>query len=393
MSSNSTNHIPSASEKEILRKAGFGLKKIRLENCDDEETVIEKIMCSDVNDENEVVGFPQLREAGGIELMRTAQKCRDLRVIGCKWTSKELKCNIGSQARIYIRPVQKSLPLQPITSDESLEEGQCLSTCKNCNEKIRMRQLRQHVESCTNTEMIVSEQYPTTEEFTEAQYIPLGQLQTLSDTSEQFSALDTGSDIPHTITTDQLQTLSDTSEQFSALATGSNIPHTIITDQLQTPNVTTKFSSYPTGSDIRHTIATDQLLPSQSETIDQSGLPALSLTTYNTEQLLLPINDDSELPVEPKHSVKEIVQKVVNFCQEKDILNPVEILKRKKQNDLEIIDNNSVTVGDTNYIIVDREDILQTGFEELENKTEMELRNTLEGQFYAEVSLLDDLID
>ena len=96
--------------------------------------------------------------------------------------------------------------------------------------------------------------------------------------------------------------------------------------------------------------------------------------------------------------MKEIVQKVVNFCQEKDILNPVEILKKKQNDvvtgrDLEIIDVNSVTVGDTNYIIVDREDILQTGFEELENKTEMELRNTLEGQFYAEVSLLDDLID
>ena len=77
--------------------------------------------------------------------------------------------------------------------------------------------------------------------------------------------------------------------------------------------------------------------------------------------------------------MKEIVQKVVNFCREKDILNPVEILKKMQNDvvtgrDLDIIDVNSFIVGDTNYIIVDREDILQTGFEELENKTEMELR-------------------
>ena len=61
---------------------------------------MEKLMSGDLNEDNEIIGFPQLKESGGIELLRTAQNCRDLKLIGCRWNSKELKLNVGSQAKI-----------------------------------------------------------------------------------------------------------------------------------------------------------------------------------------------------------------------------------------------------------------------------------------------------
>ena len=55
---------------------------------------------------------------------------------------------------------------------------------------------------------------------------------------------------------------------------------------------------------------------------------------------------------------------------------------------LEITDINEPLSEETNFIIVDRVNILQTSFEELSDKTTEELGKTLEVQFYTEVSCL-----
>ena len=70
--------VPNASEKQILSKAGLGVKKIKFEIDDDEETVTNKIM-SDVKDNDGVVlGFPQLQRIGGFEMLYCLPNCRDL---------------------------------------------------------------------------------------------------------------------------------------------------------------------------------------------------------------------------------------------------------------------------------------------------------------------------
>ena len=70
--------------------------------------------------------------------------------------------------------------------------------------------------------------------------------------------------------------------------------------------------------------------------------------------------------------------------------NPVQILKYLQEKlitgrPLEILDPTICEKGDTNLIMVDRENILETGFEEI-----LALKDkftTLEVQFYGEVSL------
>ena len=54
--------------------------------------------------------------------------------------------------RYNIRPVQKSLTISPIP-DETEEEGQSFSTCEKCNSKVRMREMRKHINSCKNADV------------------------------------------------------------------------------------------------------------------------------------------------------------------------------------------------------------------------------------------------
>ncbi len=76
--------LPNASEKQILSKAGLGVKKIKFEIDDDEETVTNKIM-SDVKDNDGVVlGSPQLQGIGGFEMLHCLPNCRDLQLIDCE---------------------------------------------------------------------------------------------------------------------------------------------------------------------------------------------------------------------------------------------------------------------------------------------------------------------
>ena len=69
--------IPNANEKQILHAAGLGLKKIQLDMDDDEQTVLAKLCSNDLKD-GETVGFPQLRNCGGFEMMVCTSNCREL---------------------------------------------------------------------------------------------------------------------------------------------------------------------------------------------------------------------------------------------------------------------------------------------------------------------------
>lgn len=93
------------------------------------------------------------------------------------------------------------------------------------------------------------------------------------------------------------------------------------------------------------------------------------------------------VPEEKEDNIDTAVGKVVTFCQTNNVHNPVEVLRRMQKEivtgrRLELESDSEVLEGETNYINVDRMNILETAFEEigaLEN-----LRLTLEVSFYGE---------
>ena len=82
---------------------------------------------------------------------------------------------------------------------------------------------------------------------------------------------------------------------------------------------------------------------------------------------------------------------IVKFCQENSIVDPVEILRKIQQEmvtgrPLEIEDVSQCIEGDTNFVMVDRLNLLTTARDEIESLTN--LRPTLEIQVYNEVGIL-----
>ena len=91
------------------------------------------------------LGFPQLKECGGFELLRCTANCRDLSVISCSWNAKDLRSSLGGrQGKIYLRPIQKSLSTLVAQIQCEVKEK-----CHMCNQEILVRRLRDHLWSCT----------------------------------------------------------------------------------------------------------------------------------------------------------------------------------------------------------------------------------------------------
>ncbi|CAH3175188.1 unnamed protein product [Porites lobata] len=73
--------VPSSSEKQILQQAGLGLKKINFFVDENEEEVVEKLTSDMPGDDGHPIGFPQLKEGKGFEIMSCVTNSRDLAVI------------------------------------------------------------------------------------------------------------------------------------------------------------------------------------------------------------------------------------------------------------------------------------------------------------------------
>ncbi|KAL3871117.1 hypothetical protein ACJMK2_039136 [Sinanodonta woodiana] len=132
--------MPTATEKEILHKAGLGVKKIRLDADDEEDGVIKKLMSAELS-------CMPLNNCGGIELLRTSHNCRTLKLIDCCWSVREHKAAVGPQANIYIRPIQKNLSTKPLQTD-STREMLVKASCHGCSKEFALRELRDHVQFC-----------------------------------------------------------------------------------------------------------------------------------------------------------------------------------------------------------------------------------------------------
>ena len=141
--------VPTSTEKLILQNAGLGFKKIKLDLEDDEEEVFRKLTSSDkdFDDSYSLIGFPPLKECGGFELLSCLANSRDLRVISCSLSAKELKSKLGGgQSKVYIRPIQKSLSTIPIIKEET--SSSLKEKCISCGEEMLLREIRKHIQSC-----------------------------------------------------------------------------------------------------------------------------------------------------------------------------------------------------------------------------------------------------
>ena len=93
-----------------------------------------------------------------------------------------------------------------------------------------------------------------------------------------------------------------------------------------------------------------------------------------------------------KCTVEEIVQMTVDYCSEKSISDPVEILRYYQSKIMmgRALEIKSLTQCDekgTTVISVDRNSIMETGFNEIKHLDTSELRTTLEVDFFGEVIL------
>ena len=108
LSETNTTKVSNKEEKLALIKAGLGPKKIQFYADDSEEVFQQKLVGQD--------GFPKLSHCGGFELMRCSSNCRDLAVFFCHRTPEIIKTFVGCQSKIYIRPIQHSLSMDPDNS-------------------------------------------------------------------------------------------------------------------------------------------------------------------------------------------------------------------------------------------------------------------------------------
>ncbi|XP_019853033.1 PREDICTED: uncharacterized protein LOC109582636 [Amphimedon queenslandica] len=141
--------VPDSSERAVLQIAGLGEKKIQFPVDADSYYVYDELIAS----------FPKLRNCGGFELLRTHDRSKlliEIEVPPSGYTVAYLK-PVVHNAKIFIRPLQKDLSLEPEKDDWELPcsvEEECMF----CKEKISINVLRKHLENCkergTNTDTI-----------------------------------------------------------------------------------------------------------------------------------------------------------------------------------------------------------------------------------------------
>ena len=323
---------PTSTEKEILFGAGLGLKKIKLHVDDDEENVLDKITSDVIGEDGRPLGFPALKSCGGFEMMRCTANCRDLTPMRCGWSTRDIRANLGGgQGKIYLVPIQKCISTK--AREKKGSKSALKERCNSCKKEFPIQDLRKHVWECS----VMSSD------------------DNLSDDEMMKSTFKDGASEPP-------------EETESQLNSGSVIA--------VSPSQAVNATSFPSSS--------------SSSSINESNIHA-STSAVNTNTVDLTRESPGATTGNYESTVNKVADEVVQFCQEKDISDPVEILRCLQKHmvtgrQLEIENISEANEGATNYILVDRSNILQTAFDEISSLED--LRKTLEVNFYNEVSFV-----
>ncbi|VDI17898.1 Hypothetical predicted protein, partial [Mytilus galloprovincialis] len=123
-------------------------------------------------------------------------------------------------------------------------------------------------------------------------------------------------------------------------------------------------------------------LPTEFDSVDNSDedLPDLHLARNNNETT-------TEMTGQTEDLLKRTINSCIDFCTEHKVTDPVDILRHIQEKivcgrDLDLSDDATTNDGETNFILVDRDTLLQSAFEEIPALTD--LRLTLQVQFYEE---------
>ena len=291
--------------KAVLQKAGLGFKKAKSDLEADEVPVYNQLTSSSSGDSQPdelTLGYSQLQNCGGFELMKCIPNCKVLEPLEFQISAKNLKAAAG-QGKFYIRPIQRSLSVLLLKSEASpcsisaLEEK-----CVHCYKEYHLNILSSHVLSCLSSNYLL-----------------------LDDSDE-------GSDIVNDHSSIEIPTSSENGQH------GDNL-------QLQ----------------------------SENEEIHSNESP--------------PVREDQQ------NSVREIniydeINNIIQYCKEQDFNSPIEILTHLQENldqgrPLEIADASQFIDRETNFIMADSSNLLNTATEEIQHLQNKFL--TLEVQFYNEV--------
>ena len=101
------------------------------------------------------------------------------------------------------------------------------------------------------------------------------------------------------------------------------------------------------------------------------------------------INSEDGLDKETEENIRESVNLCIKSCKDNNIQNPIEILKSAQQHivqgrPLDTCSPSQPLEGETNFISINRYDVLKSAFEEI--KAIENLRLTLEVSFYGEIA-------
>ncbi|KAK3593468.1 hypothetical protein CHS0354_036992 [Potamilus streckersoni] len=299
-------------------------------------------MSAQLYEGNKTVGFPQLNNCGGIELLRTSQNCRTLKLIDCCWSVRELKATVGPQANIYIRPIQKNLSTKLLQTDNT-KEMPVTSSCHGCSKDFGLRKLRDHMQFCPGA--LDLQDLESDDDFVSDVSVRISENQTATSTSVSFQ-----NDIDQLIITDH--------SDVEAGRENATNAETII---------------YVINSSTSNSATVNAIIHENNSSIASSTDNSSSATPSN----------DTDCPI------SVIVTKAIEYCRKGNISDLVEILKKLQDvivtgRPLEVEDIAVCAEGDTNFILVDIINVLSTGMDEISAITN--LTKTLEVQFYNEVA-------
>ena len=228
-------------------------------------------------------------------------------------------------------PIQKSLSTRPLAL--KVAESALKEKCNKCKKEILVRELRKHLWDCEDADDEIDDSTLHTSVF-ETRPTTLGSSTTTTAVSS------------HVV-------LESTQGNLTTSAVDSLVSHS--------PSVVERSST--------------------AMNLDPANPPSFNLSGEDS-------SIDTPLTM-AEMSVDEVVNKTVHIARH-NVNNPVDILRCFQQNivtgrDLEVEKAHEPTEGETNYIMLDRSNLLQSSFDEL--SCLQDYRKTLEVQLYDEVLL------
>ncbi|CAG2213685.1 unnamed protein product [Mytilus edulis] len=349
--------VPSPTEREILFKAGLG--------------------------------FPQLKQCGGFELLICRQNSRELNLVECEWNVRNLRCYLGPQAKLYIRPIQKNIS---VTAIKKCSDAEAKVKCHNCLSEYSVRELREHLTKCKSFLSIDciddSTHSSDSEDLKDPHLTP--SYNTVDNKLDHKEAEHMQVACSSTCTQD----LENISTPVCSKASASEDIVTCI--YIQNPPVDKSFSSSTTTSSSLyvHLPASTQ---SHAEYVDISNAEDTAqyiIEPPNTVTCTGPADISNTDFAEDKSGIDYIVTNAIEVVFNENITDPVEILRfiqgkivTGRKLDIDVSCHSGETCeGETNFIMVNREKLLETALDEIAQTKDKDLRKTLEVQFYHETA-------